>query len=200
MKRRLFISLLMITMVVSMTACGKQKDTGIVVSVGDEDNESTNNKLTEETNDKNKTESESTDSQTTEADDSVKYIHGGFSSENGDVFQFNNDGTYMTFIVETGETSSGTYETDEETYITLKCTESGTSNSSDGDEAIIEEDTEEQTPADTEVSENKKPEVISELTYQLNRATVDDEFGNKVEVVVLTKGDVKITLQKQFNS
>lgn len=243
MKKKIFTLLLITAMVLSLVACGKQKDTGIIVSVGDENNDTGLNDMTTETNDKETSEDvsaedtkEDTDSK---SEDYMDYITSGFVTENGDVYQFNVDGTYSCYLVETDTSSYGTYETDGKSYMTLKCTEDNsaedasttednnvvayTNEESQGDgtvlvteygetdnvinqytrEEVLEEApiTEEDAAAaekETASNEEASDTVLSETTYKLTRTTTTDEYGNTIEVVVLSKGDTKIVLQKQF--
>ena len=245
MKKKILTILLMTTMVISLSACGKQKDTGVIVSVGDNGKDSGLNDVvpsTENDSDTKVTE-ENTDKSDEKSDDKyIDYITGGFVTENGDVYQFNKDNTYSYFIAETGNSSSGTYETDGKSYMTLKCTNdnSGTDEETadetpsvsykteeqqeDGtilvteydemdnvinqyvqgevvDEApITEEEAEAKLKEQAEQEEgNTETPVISEITYKLTVTTTTDEYGNTIDVVVLSKGDTKIVLQKQFN-
>lgn len=243
MKKKLLTILLMTTMIISLSACGKQKDTGIIVSVGDNGNDSGLNEIvksTEESDSNTKITEDNTEKPAEQSDDKyIEYITGGFVTENGDVYQFNKDNTYSYFIAETGNTSSGTYETDGKSYMTLKCTEDNSEDDEVTDaetpsvsykteeqqedgtvlvteydemdnvinqyvqEEVVEEDpiTEEEAEANSNESSDNNTEstVLSEITYKLTVTTTNDEYGNTVDVVVLSKGDTKIVLQKQFN-
>lgn len=234
----------------SLVACGKKKDTGIIVSVGDANKDSGKNALTDETNDVKEVETEVVEEEKeTEVvitdDEYIDYITSGFVAENGDVYKFNVDGTYSCYIVETGVSYSGTYETDGKSYITLKCTKDNSSEieaennaveetpvdenyvepaystmepSEDGktvvtecDEAgniinqyVVDEafngDTSAEYPEDNEDTEDTEKEdtVLSEITYKLTRTTTTDEYENIIDIVILSKGETKIILQKQF--
>lgn len=245
MKKKIFTLLIMTTMVLSLVACGKQKDTGIIVSVDDENNDSGLNDMATETNDKENSEDVSTEDIKGDTDDKsdeyMDYITSGFVTENGDVYQFNVDGTYSCYLVETDTSSYGTYETDGKSYMTLKCTEdnsgedvsitednsavSYTTEEPQGDDTVLvteydETDnvinqytreeilegapiTEEEAAAaekEEEAASNEESSdtILYETTYKLTRTTTTDEYDNTIEVVILSKGDTKIVLQKQF--
>lgn len=187
MKKRI-VTLMMITaLVVSLAACGKQEDTGIIVSVGDNNNDTGNNELTDETNDVEEeteveTEAEEETAPVVTDDENMKYITSGFVSDNGDVYKFNVDGTYSCYIVETDVTSKGTYETDGKSYITLKCTET---DSNVEEEEIVEEEIvpdENQVPVaytTYEPSEDGKTTLVTdydELGNILNQYTVNEVY------------------------
>lgn len=244
MKKKIFVFLIMTAMILSLVACSKQEDTGIIVSVGDENKDSGLNDMTTETNDKDN-ESVSTEDNKEDtdkkADEYMDYITSGFVTENGDVYQFNVDGTYSCYLVETGTSSYGTYETDGKSYMTLKCTEDNsgedesiteennvvayTTEEPQGDGTVLvteygetdniinqytrEENLEEAPITEEEVAAAEKEEeaasngevtytVLYEITYKLTRTTTTDEYDNSIEVVILSKGETKIVLQKQF--
>lgn len=244
MIKRVFTLFMITVLAVSLVACGKSKDTGIIVSANDSNNDSGQNKLTDETNDEVETEVIETETEvieTTVTDntgDDMEYITSGFVSEEGDVYEFNVDGTYSCYIVGTDTSSIGTYETDGKTYITLKCTQN---NSGEEEESVAEEEitsenyvepayttkepgedgktivtdydesgnilnqyildktyeSNEESDKDTESDEDKDT-VLDEITYKLTKTTTTDEYENVIEVVILSKGDTKIVLQKQF--
>lgn len=244
MKKKIFVFLIMTAMILSLVACSKQEDTGIIVSVGDENKDSGLNDMTTETNDKDN-ESVSTEDNKEDtdkkADEYMDYITSGFVTENGDVYQFNVDGTYSCYLVETGTSSYGTYETDGKSYMTLKCTEDNsgedesiteennvvayTTEEHQGDGTVLvteygetdniinqytrEENLEEAPITEEEAAAAEKEEeaasngevtdtVLYEITYKLTRTTTTDEYDNSIEVVILSKGETKIVLQKQF--
>lgn len=244
MKKKIFVFLIMTAMILSLVACSKQEDTGIIVSVGDENKDSGLNDMTTETNDKDN-ESVSTEDNKEDtdkkADEYMDYITSGFVTENGDVYQFNVDGTYSCYLVETGTSSYGTYETDGKSYMTLKCTEDNsgedesiteennvvayTTEEPQGDGTVLvteygetdniinqytrEENLEEAPITEEEAAAAEKEEeaasngevtdtVLYEITYKLTRTTTTDEYDNSIEVVILSKGETKIVLQKQF--
>ena len=244
MKKKIFVFLIMTAMILSLVACSKQEDTGIIVSVGDENKDSGLNDMTTETNDKDN-ESVSTEDNKEDADkkadEYMDYITSGFVTENGDVYQFNVDGTYSCYLVETGTSSYGTYETDGKSYMTLKCTEDNsgedesiteennvvayTTEEPQGDGTVLvteygetdniinqytrEENLEEAPIKEEEAAAAEKEEeaasngevtdtVLYEITYKLTRTTTTDEYDNSIEVVILSKGETKIVLQKQF--
>lgn len=244
MKKKIFVFLIMTAMILSLVACSKQEDTGIIVSVGDENKDSGLNDMTTETNDKDN-ESVSTEDNKEDtdkkADEYMDYITSGFVTENGDVYQFNVDGTYSCYLVETGTSSYGTYETDGKSYMTLKCTEDNsgedesiteennvvayTTEDPQGDGTVLvteygetdniinqytrEENLEEAPITEEEAAAAEKEEeaasngevtdtVLYEITYKLTRTTTTDEYDNSIEVVILSKGETKIVLQKQF--
>ena len=244
MKKKIFVFLIMTAMILSLVACSKQEDTGIIVSVGDENKDSGLNDMTTETNDKDN-ESVSTEDNKEDtdkkADEYMDYITSGFVTENGDVYQFNVDGTYSCYLVETGTSSYGTYETDGKSYMTLKCTEDNsgedesiteennvvayTTEEPQGDGTVLvteygetdniinqytrEENLEEAPITEEEAAAAEKEEeaasngevtdtVLYEITYKLTRTTTTDEYDNSIEVVILSKGETKIVIQKQF--
>lgn len=244
MKKKIFVFLIMTAMILSLVACSKQEDTGIIVSVGDENKDSGLNDMTTETNDKDN-ESVSTEDNKEDtdkkADEYMDYITSGFVTENGDIYQFNVDGTYSCYLVETGTSSYGTYETDGKSYMTLKCTEDNsgedesiteennvvayTTEEPQGDGTVLvteygetdniinqytrEENLEEAPITEEEAAAAEKEEeaasngevtdtVLYEITYKLTRTTTTDEYDNSIEVVILSKGETKIVLQKQF--
>lgn len=244
MKKKIFVFLIMTAMILSLVACSKQEDTGIIVSVGDENKDSGLNDMTTETNDEDN-ESVSTEDNKEDtdkkADEYMDYITSGFVTENGDVYQFNVDGTYSCYLVETGTNSYGTYETDGKSYMTLKCTEDNsgedesiteennvvayTNEEPQGDGTVLvteygetdniinqytrEENLEEAPITEEEAAAAEKEEeaasngevtdtVLYEITYKLTRTTTTDEYDNSIEVVILSKGETKIVLQKQF--
>ena len=244
MKKKIFVFLIMTAMILSLVACSKQEDTGIIVSVGDENKDSGLNDITTETNDKDN-ESVSTEDNKEDtdkkADEYMDYITSGFVTENGDIYQFNVDGTYSCYLVETGTSSYGTYETDGKSYMTLKCTEDNsgedesiteennvvayTTEEPQGDGTVLvteygetdniinqytrEENLEEAPITEEEAAAAEKEEeaasngevtdtVLYEITYKLTRTTTTDEYDNSIEVVILSKGETKIVLQKQF--
>lgn len=244
MKKKIFVFLIMTAMILSLAACSKQEDTGIIVSVGDENKDSGLNDMTTETNDKDN-ESVSTEDNKEDtdkkADEYMDYITSGFVTENGDIYQFNVDGTYSCYLVETGTSSYGTYETDGKSYMTLKCTEDNsgedesiteennvvayTTEEPQGDGTVLvteygetdniinqytrEENLEEAPITEEEAAAAEKEEeaasngevtdtVLYEITYKLTRTTTTDEYDNSIEVVILSKGETKIVLQKQF--
>lgn len=244
MKKKIFVFLIMTAMILSLVACSKQEDTGIIVSVGDKNKDSGLNDMTTETNDKDN-ESVSTEDNKEDtdkkADEYMDYITSGFVTENGDVYQFNVDGTYSCYLVETGTSSYGTYETDGKSYMTLKCTEDNsgedesiteennvvayTTEEPQGDGTVLvteygetdniinqytrEENLEEAPITEEEAAAAEKEEeaasngevtdtVLYEITYKLTRTTTTDEYDNSIEVVILSKGETKIVLQKQF--
>lgn len=244
MKKKIFVFLIMTAMILSLVACSNQEDTGIIVSVGDENKDSGLNDMTTETNDKDN-ESVSTEDNKEDtdkkADEYMDYITSGFVTENGDVYQFNVDGTYSCYLVETGTSSYGTYETDGKSYMTLKCTEDNsgedesiteennvvayTTEEPQGDGTVLvteygetdniinqytrEENLEEAPITEEEAAAAEKEEeaasngevtdtVLYEITYKLTRTTTTDEYDNSIKVVILSKGETKIVLQKQF--
>lgn len=244
MKKKIFVFLIMTAMILSLVACSKQEDTGIIVSVGDENKDSGLNDMTTETNDKDN-ESVSTEDNKEDtdkkADEYMDYITSGFVTENGDVYQFNVDGTYSCYLVETGTSSYGTYKTDGKSYMTLKCTEDNsgedesiteennvvayTTEEPQGDGTVLvteygetdniinqytrEENLEEAPITEEEAAAAEKEEeaasngevtdtVLYEITYKLTRTTTTNEYDNSIEVVILSKGETKIVLQKQF--
>ena len=241
MKKKILAVIMLTTLALSLVACGKQKDTGIIVSVGDVNNDSGQNALTDETNDVKEETTEVVEEETEVVitnDEYIDYITSGFVAENGDVYKFNVDGTYSCYIVETDVSYSGTYETDGKSYITLKCTKD---NSSESEEAPVEEEVIDETyvepaystmepgedgktvvtdydeagnvinqyiidevfngePSTEETEETEKEEpVLNEITYKLTRTTTTDEYENVIEIVILSKGETKIILQKQFD-
>ena len=235
--------MLVLTLVMCTTACSSKdtKDTGVLMSVGDSGNDSSNNTQTAETNDGEKdtevvTKEDKTENNTSEKDN----IYGGFTSVDGDVFQFNKDNTFLGFIVKDGKEMNGTYETDGRTYVTLKYSDNTddtenvkdnndtkddkqkddnsaevayiTKEKQDDGKLLVKEfdkdnneireysteDTEEQTSkdsTDTEKADNNKD---TEMTYQLTKTNMEDDNGNTVLVIVLSKGDTEITLTKQY--
>lgn len=147
MAKKILLVLMMTTLAFSATACGKEKD-NVVISVGDNGNDSGKNKVTTETNDgteyvyeENSTESAepiTTNSLALSEND----IYGGYTSEAGDVFQFNKDNTYSSYIASTGESSEGTYETDGTSSVTLTCNNVSTDTASeDVSQNFVSEDT-----------------------------------------------------------
>lgn len=242
MKKKIFTLIIMTTMILSLAACGKQEDTGIIVSVGDENNDYGLNDMTTETNDKETDEVVSTEDSKEDtnkkSDEYIDYITSGFVTENGDIYQFNVDGTYSCYLVETDISSYGIYETDGKSYMTLKCTGDNSGDDSSVEDSITEDESttennevaytteelqedgtvlvteydetdnvinqytrEEVQETDTEKEDSNgeaSDNVIYEITYKLTRTTTTDEYDNTIEVVILSKGDTKIVLQKQF--
>lgn len=243
MKRKVLALFILTTMILSLVACGKQEDTGIVIQVGDNSNDSSKNDLTGETNDvQDSTENSGDNTPVVSDDEYMRYITGGFSADNGDVFKFKVDGTYSHYIVASGTTESGTYTTDGKTYITLKCTLNNSVNndtkeeesettkvevenpstepvayktaepSEDGKSTLITEydaqgnivnkyiiNKEYSVEEDTGSNNDKKDEVLSEIKYKLSKTTMNDDYNNVIEVVILSKDDAKIILQKKFD-
>ena len=246
MKKKILEILILTALSLSLVACGKQKDTGIIISVGDANNDSGQSNLTHETNDVKEdtglTEEEKEVVEETEVadianDEYIDYITSGFVSENGDIYKFNVDGTYSCYIVENDASSSGTYETDGKSYITLKCTkdnfleseyvsteeeitdenyvETAYSTSEPGEDGktvitdydedgnvinqyVIDETFNGDESTENDESTKETETLLSEITYKLTRTTTTDEYENVIEVVILSKGETKIILQKQF--
>lgn len=248
MRRKIIVTIFIAT-ALSLAACGKKEKESVIISVGDTNNDSGLNEVVGVTNDTNDNKTNTTEQkeETVKTDSATDYITSGFVADNGDVYVFNVDNTYESYIVETGVSTRGTYDTDGKTYITLKCMEdTSTDTDEEYEEPVeemenvefiieapegnqvevaytIEEPTEDGKTHITEFDkednivreyiinrkyitaeeikkekETKKETVLSEITYQITRTTTTDEYENSVEVLVLSKGDTNIILQKQF--
>lgn len=182
MKRKILTLFLITTMTLSLVACGKQKDTGILVQVGDTNNDTGKNDLTAETNDvEESTENAEEEVPVVSDDDYMKYITGCFVAENGDVYKFNVDGTYTYYIMDTGVTQKGTYDTDGKTYMTLKCTsDNSLSNKDDTTSTEVPVENPSTAPVAyqvTEPSEDGKSTIVTEY----------DELGNVIRQYIINQ-------------
>lgn len=130
-KKLLFLSMLL---TISITACGKQKDTGVLINANTNENvvdSSKNEVVTADTvvnntidnindNDKiiNNITTEDTTVKVSEMDKNI-VILGNWVLNQTKIYTFYKDGNYILYDLETGMNIKGTYQTDMETYLNI---------------------------------------------------------------------------------
>lgn len=136
MKKKLVVTVLLVTML-SLSACGKGKDTGVIVGVGDSGvDTAANDKITAndgvaasstnaESNDGTVETDENGDTTVTRAEGTLsnnpdKAIYGTWvESGSGTIYEFDTDSRFSGYDVQSDSNFAGTFETDSKTYINL---------------------------------------------------------------------------------
>lgn len=221
-KKIIAVMLLSIIGIVSLTAC-KEKDTGVLVSVGDNENDSSKNGKTDETNDAKDTEQSKT--VTVTASDNIV---GVWATEDGNIiYEFTTDGNVYYYNDAIGETGYGTYESDSKSYLSMNMSiESLNQNTDESENATVDyayEDivsnpdgtytvnyvnsnnevvasevmTEEQVNERFCVSE-EEASASNEIKYDIVFSSTTDEYGQALSQISMTNGDNNIVLIQQY--
>ena len=124
MKKYIKIMLVLATASMCLTACGK-KDTGIIVNVGDTNNDSSQNEQV--VGDSNTEVLDNSIGSSVKHDNTVSEVElnkvtnlvGTWVTDTGTIYEFKEDNTFTGYLVETSENIHGTYDTDSKDYLNL---------------------------------------------------------------------------------
>jgi len=129
MKKKICTLVILSLAVASLTACNGNgngsQDTGVLVTAGDNNVDTTGTAKTVSEDSAEPTQTTNTPTEVadnTSAPDEDTII-GNWASDNGDAFQFNSDNSVECIIINEDLFVVGTYETDWNTYLTIKYTE-----------------------------------------------------------------------------
>lgn len=198
MKKYIKIMLVLATACMCLTACSK-KDTGIIVNVGDTNNDSSQNEQVVGSSDStitgNAVEGSTINQQVvtrTELNE-VTNLVGTWVTSNGTIYEFKTDGTLTGYLVESNENVRGTYETDNKTYLNMVILkdvevidEESEENESDVEIANAES-TDAETIIETEVPEVKPIvfETVEEPHKYTIQSIVEASDNNGTELTII---------------
>ena len=122
MKTKLFISIMLSTLL--LVGCNKNKDTGVIISAGDNKNNAYSGEvITAETD---IAKNENTDKQESKNEEELEvvvdaryYIMGTWKDESGNIYCFDTNNRFSGYRPENNENLIGGYDTDASTYINI---------------------------------------------------------------------------------
>ena len=128
--KKLSILLLLALSLTTVTSCGKEKDTGVIINAGDNssDDSKDSNLIS---SDEVKTETDTTSSSTTTGGKAVKkeveatlngVLRSSWVADDDTIYEFNKDGTIAGIDSKTGANLTGTWESDFKDSIEIKLT------------------------------------------------------------------------------
>lgn len=127
MKKMSILALMLATIMVCLTACGKNKDTAVIVNIQDNGNDSSKNEVLNNTDGKaevkqdvdNTLEQETSDEIVEEEPDITVSIIGKWVGSDDNTYVFKAGNEFYGYNSETETNLEGTYETDESTYLKI---------------------------------------------------------------------------------
>lgn len=211
-KHRLVKILTLLVAITSLTACGGNKDTAVIVNIQDSGNDTSQNDVIDNTknnsqnNTENNKQNEDTNTETVEAEENntiTLSLGGKWADSDSNIYAFKQDNKFYGYNSDTETDLNGTYETDESTYLKIHIiSENGIDTDKNLEYKLSTIEEKEDTDGENEIVVSLiSGETTIELVKlsEIKEQTEEEKEANKVVVEELTGERLEEVRQELIN-